>query len=142
MLEGAEEEIVVDARRHGIVLVGPFLRAGLAAALGVAGFVVGWPATPVAVLLLGLAALSATTAVWRWDRTRVVLTTEKLFVVSGVAHRRASAVHLARIGTLELEQTMVGRMLGYGTLVAGGLEIEYVPHVRRVVGIAARLAGS
>ena len=81
----------------------------------------------------------ALAAVWRWDRTHVVLTTEKLFVVHGVVHKRAAAVRLARLGTVELEQSLVGRMLGYGTLVAGELEIPWVAEPREVYGLVERL---
>jgi uncharacterized membrane protein YdbT with pleckstrin-like domain len=141
MLAGEEEQIVVEARRHGIVLVRAFLRAALLAAAGAGLFLVGWPLTPLAVVFLVLAAFVATTSVWRWDRTHVVLTTEKLFVESGVARRKTASVQLSRLGKLELEQSLTGRVLGYGTLLAGELEITYVPEAQRVAGLAARLAG-
>ena len=80
-------------------------------------------------------------AVWKWERTRVILTTEKLFVVHGTFHRRAAAVRLSRLGAVEIEQSLVGRMLGYGTIVAGDLEIDYVPEPRRVYGLVERLSG-
>jgi hypothetical protein len=66
---------------------------------------------------------------------------KKLFVVHGILHRRAAAVRLARIGAIELDQTLLGRMLGYGTLCAGELEIDYVPAPRRVSGLVAQLNG-
>ena len=65
-------------------------------------------------------------AVWKWDRTHVVLTTEKLFIVHGVLRRQAAAVHLARVGSVEVDQSLLGRLLGYGTIVAGELEIPGV----------------
>jgi hypothetical protein len=46
-------------------------------------------------------------------------------------------VPLDRIGVVEVDQTLSGRLLGYGTLVAGELEIPYVPRPREV----ARLLG-
>jgi PH (Pleckstrin Homology) domain-containing protein len=54
--------------------------------------------------------------------------------------RHAAAVRLNRVGTVELEQSLTGRLLGYGTVVAGELEIAYVPQPRRVVGLVGRLA--
>ena len=77
-----------------------------------------------------LAAVIAVRAVWRWERTHVVLTTEKLFVVYGTVRRRAAAVRLERVGAVEIEQSLLGRLLGYGTVVAGDLEITYVPEPR------------
>jgi uncharacterized membrane protein YdbT with pleckstrin-like domain len=78
--------------------------------------------------------------VWKWERTRVVLTTEKLFVVHGTLHRRAAAVRLSQLGAIEIEQSLVGRLLGYGTIVAGDLEIDYVPEPRRVYGLVEQLS--
>jgi len=139
MLATADERVVVEARRHGIVLVKPLLRSSALAALGAACVVAGWPFSAVGAALLGVAAIAATLAVWRWDRTRVVLTTEKLFVVHGIVRRHAAAVRLDRVPALELEQTLPARVLGYGTLLAGDLEIRYVPQATRVAGLATRL---
>jgi uncharacterized membrane protein YdbT with pleckstrin-like domain len=101
---------------------------------------IGWPASIAGVLLQVGAAAVALRAVWSWERTRVVLTTEKLFVVHGTLHRRAAAVRLARLGTVEIEQSLTGRLLGYGTIVAGDLEIDYVPQPTRVYGLVERLS--
>ena len=141
MLGDADEQVVVDARRHGVVLLRPFFRASLAAAAGAGAVVLGWPLSAVGAALLLVAALSATAAVWRWERTHVVLTTEKLFVVDGAVRRRTAAVPLGRVATVEMEQTLLGRLLGYGTIVAGELEIQYVAEPRRVSGLLARLSG-
>jgi uncharacterized membrane protein YdbT with pleckstrin-like domain len=78
----------------------------------------------------------ALAAVWQWDRTHLVLTTEKLLIVYGIAQRKAAAVRLARVGPVEMEQSVLGRMLGYGTVIAGELEIPYVPDPHRVCSLA------
>src|SRR5205085_10648608 len=122
------------------VLVRTLSRALVLAALGGCGFLIGWPATVPGAVLLAVAALIAGGAVWRWDRTHLVVTTEKLFVVHGTLRRRAAAVHLARLGTVEIEQSLLGRALGYGTIVAGELEIAGVPHPAEVLGLVQRLA--
>jgi uncharacterized membrane protein YdbT with pleckstrin-like domain len=135
------EKVRLDARPHGAALVRPLLRplvlAGAGAALVVVASRTHWAAGLAGALVLGLGALLALRAVWRWDRTRLVLTTEKLYVAYGIAQRRAAAVRLARVPALEFEQGIVGRLLGYGTLVAGDFEIPYVPDasgVRRLLG--------
>jgi uncharacterized membrane protein YdbT with pleckstrin-like domain len=129
----AREQVWMKERRHGIVLVGSFLRASVLAAPGVAAVVVGWPATIVGVALLVLAAAIVLRAVWRWERTLVVLTTEKLLVVHGTVRRRAAAVRLERVGPVEIEQSLLGRLFGYGTIVAGDLEITHVSEPTRIV---------
>jgi hypothetical protein len=36
-------------------------------------------------------------------------------------------VRLERVGAVEVEQSPLGRLFGYGTVIAGNLEIPYVP---------------
>jgi membrane protein YdbS with pleckstrin-like domain len=136
-----EEQVFVDQRRHGIVLARPFARAVLLALVGVMGLLLGWPGSLPGGFLVAAAAAYALAAVLRWDRTHVVLTADKLFVVHGVLRRRAAAVRLAKVSTVEVEQSLLGRMLGYGTVVAGDLEIDCVPRAREVSALVERLTG-
>jgi len=140
MLTSGWERVCLDERRHAVVLALPFARALGFAVLGIAFMALGWPASIAGVALQAVAAGVALRAVWNWEQTRVVLTTEKLFVVYGTLRRRAAAVRLARIGAVEIEQGLLGRLLGYGTIVAGDLAIEYVPKPREVYGLVERLS--
>jgi membrane protein YdbS with pleckstrin-like domain len=135
------EQVFVDERRHGIVLARPLGRALLLALLGGTGLLLNWPASIAGVFLLFAAAVDALVAVLRWDRTHVIVTTERLSVVHGVVRRRAAAVGLTKVATVEVDQSLLGRMLGYGTLVAGDLEIDCVPRAREVSAVVQRLAG-
>jgi len=135
-----EEHVCLDARRHTMVLARPLARAVLLAVGGIFLLVLPWPVPALGALVLVLAALSALVAVVRWDRTRFVVTTEKVFLVRGVTRRRASAVMLSSLRLVELEQTVPGRVLGYGTLQAGPLEVDYVPHAQHVRDLVERLA--
>ena len=100
-----------------------------------------WPVPIAAPLVIGIGAANAFAAVWRWDRTRFVVTTEKVFLVQGVARKRAAAVRLSGLRSISLEQSLAGRLLGYGTLHAGPLEVEHVPHARHARDLVERLAG-
>jgi uncharacterized membrane protein YdbT with pleckstrin-like domain len=135
------ERICLDERRHVVVLAAPLLKAAGLAVLGIGCMAIGWPASIAGVMLQTLGAAVALRAVWAWEQTRIVLTTEKLFVAHGTLRRRAAAVRLSRLGAVEIEQGLVGRLLGYGTIVAGDLEITYVPEPRRIYGLVERLAG-
>jgi membrane protein YdbS with pleckstrin-like domain len=127
------EEIRLEERRHGIVLVGSFARAFALAGPGGLALTLGWPATVVGAGLLATAAVVVLRAVWNWERTRVVVTRDRLFVVDGTLRRRAAAVPLARIGAVEIEQPLLGRLLGYGTIVAGDLAITHVADPQRLL---------
>ena len=118
---------VLEAHRHGIALARPFLRALVLAVAGAACFLAPW--TAVAILgaaLLALAAVIAVVAVTRWDRTHLAVTGSALVVEHGLLSRRTASISLK--GTVfEVERTLPGRILGYGTVVAGELEMDYVP---------------
>jgi uncharacterized membrane protein YdbT with pleckstrin-like domain len=135
-----EERICLDARRHSVVLARPLSRAVGLAAAGILLLTLPWPVPVAGALLLTIAAGIALVAVVRWDRTRIVVTTEKVFLVHGVLRRRASAVMLRSLRIVSLEQTLPGRVLGYGTLQAGPLEVEYVPDPGHVRDLVERLA--
>lgn len=133
-----DEHVYVDARRHGVVLVRPLGRALLLALLGAIAFLGGWPVSAAGAALLCIAAIGAVAAVWRWDHTRVVLTGEKLFIVHGTLRRRAAAVRLEKVQTVEVEQSVLGRFFGYGTVVAGDLEISCIAKPGQMHGLLTR----
>lgn len=136
-----DEEICFDARRHGVVLARPLAHAALLVAAGAVLLALPWPLAVPGALLVVLAAAVCLRAVWRWERTRLVVTTEKVCLLDGTLRRRSTAVRLRSVENLELEQTMAGRLLGYGTIVAGPLEIDHVPEPRSVYRLVERLAG-
>jgi uncharacterized membrane protein YdbT with pleckstrin-like domain len=141
MLASPEERVCFDARRHGVVLARPLSQAVVLAVSGGVLLSQPWPLQLPGAALVVLAALLALRAVWRWERTRFVVTTEKVFVVDGTLRRHASAVRLRTVENLQLDQTFPGRLLGYGTLVAGPLEIDHVPEPKAVYRLVERLAG-
>lgn len=121
------------------MLVRPLGRALVLALLGAVAFLGGWPVSAAGAALLVIAALGALASVWRWDHTRVVLTGDRLYVAHGTLRRSAAAVRLQKVSTIEVEQSMLGRVLGYGTIVAGDLEISYVPEPAELSGLVANL---
>jgi hypothetical protein len=141
MLVHPDEEICLDARRHGVVLARPLAQAAVLTGLGAVLLALPWPLPLPGAALLAIAAAVCLRAVWLWERARLVVTTEKLLVVDGTLRRRSSAVRLRTVERLELEQSFPGRLLGYGTLVAGSLEIEHVPQPRSVYRLVERLVG-
>jgi membrane protein YdbS with pleckstrin-like domain len=124
--------IRLDVRPHGVVLARPLGGAVLLAGAGGALVALGWPVSPLGALAVCAAALLALRAVWRWERTRVVVTGDELRVVTGTLRRRSATVALSRVGAVEVEQSVLGRLLGYGTLVAGDLEVAHVARPRAV----------
>jgi uncharacterized membrane protein YdbT with pleckstrin-like domain len=141
MLAHPDERVCFDARRHGVVLARPLAQAAALAGSGAVLLALTWPLQVPGAVLVVLAAAVCLRAVWRWERTHLVVTTEKVCLVDGTLRRRAASVRLRAVEKLELEQSFPGRLLGYGTLVAGSLEIEHVPEPRSVYRLVERLAG-
>jgi hypothetical protein len=127
-----DERTCLDERRHGIVLARPFAKAFALGGLGAGLSWIGGPLTIPGAVALAVAAFVALRAAWSWENVRVVVTTEKLYVSYGFFRRRAAGVRLVRTRTIEVEQTLLGRLLGYGTLIAGELEVDCVAHPWRV----------
>ena len=109
MFHAHDEPVVLETRRHGIVLARAFARSFLLSAAGIAAVPLPWPWSALGVTATLLAAVLAV------------------------------AVRLERIGAVELEQSLLGRLLGYGTIVAGELEIEFVPAPRELFAVVDRV---
>jgi lysylphosphatidylglycerol synthetase-like protein (DUF2156 family) len=140
VLADPDEEICLEARRHGIVLVRPLAGAILLAGAGGILITLPRPLSFAGVVVVAFAAVVTLRAVWKWERTRVVVTTEKVFVVHGTWRRRARAVRLAAVEAVELEQTFPGQLLGYGTVVVGPLTLDRIPRPKRLYHLVERLA--
>ncbi|SEH17354.1 PH domain-containing protein [Natronorubrum sediminis] len=138
-----EDDVVWESRPHPITM-GVGLPAGLV--LTLFGFVLaGWTAsdgvgvlTVLGVLLLigGLALAGARYLVW--TNTRYVITTSELYKKYGVISRDVTQFRLDRVQNTSLNQSMIGRALGYGDLTvytAGSgdpeLTFERVPSPER-----------
>ena len=98
------------------------------------------PAAVVGALLIGAGAAFTLRAVWQWERTRLVVTAEKVYVVNGTLHRRARAVRLQAVDAVEVDQSLLGQLLGYGTVVVGPLTVGHIAQPGQVCRLVERLA--
>jgi uncharacterized membrane protein YdbT with pleckstrin-like domain len=141
VLANPDEEICLEARRHGIVLARPLLWAVVLGGVGGVLLTLPWPVWVAGAAVVGVGALVALRAVWKWERRRLVVTTEKVVLVDGTLRRRAQAVRLASVEAVELEQTLAGQLLGYGTVIVGSLALDHVPRPKRVYRLLEHLTG-
>lgn len=104
-------------RRHWIVLLKPGL--WVLAALVLAGLVAG--ADPALDRLASLAVLAAVVhvllRVLAWWDVEYVLTDRRVLLQSGVPRRRVASMGLRKITDMSFEQTIPGRVAGYGDLL-------------------------
>ena len=122
-----EGRVCLDARRHGVALLRPLAGALAVAAVGGVLLTLPSPALLFGPLLIAIGAGVALAAVWRWDRTRLLVMTDRVVLEHGVVRRHREGVRFSRVRSVEVRQTLPGRLLGYGTLTAGKLRVEYVP---------------
>ena len=132
------EEVVLDLRRHWLVLVAPSVT--LAATVALVLVVSGWTNRGVVLIPLLLGVLSALgwflLRVASWAGTTLVVTNQRVVVRSGV-FRRGREVALGCVDDIAITQTLFTRMLDAGDLFIeavgeqGGEAFVGCPHPRR-----------
>ena len=136
-----DEEVYLDARLHGAVLARPIFRSSLLVVLGIAAMLVPYAAGPgLGAVLIAAGAFFTLRAVWQWERTRLVVTTEKVYLLNGTLHRRSKAVRLQLVDAVEVDQSLVGQLFGYGTVVVGPLRVRHIARPGEVCNLVERLA--
>jgi uncharacterized membrane protein YdbT with pleckstrin-like domain len=140
----SERLLLPPLRRHWILLVRGLAPRLLAAALGVAvvdALARGLPADLRLVLTLAIAAAVGLSAigVWlRWEGDSLTVTDQRVILEEGVLRRTSTVIPLDRVQDVSTVQTLVGRVLDYGTVEidaagAGGAErFEFVTGPLRV----------
>jgi uncharacterized membrane protein YdbT with pleckstrin-like domain len=129
LLEG--ESIVYETRLHWVVLIGPVILGFLFALTGVGMFVLSGRTTadqisahqPLmilgAVFLLVALIFVIRGILWR-NATEMTVTNKRVFVKVGLASRRTIELLLSRVESIGVEESMMGRMLGYGRVIVHG----------------------
>ena len=136
-----DEEVYLDARLHGAVLARPIFRSTLLVLIGIAALLVPYAAAAgVGAVLIAAGAFFTLRAVWQWERTHLVVTTEKVYLLNGTLHRRTKAVRLQMVDAVEVDQSLVGQLFGYGTVVVGPLRVGHIARPSEVCHLVERLA--
>jgi len=136
-----DEEIYLDARLHGAVLARPIFRSTMLVLLGIAAMLVpSSAAAGVGAVLIAAGAFFTLRAVWQWERTHLVVTTEKVYLLHGTLRRNSKAVRLQMVDAVEIDQSLVGQLFGYGTVVVGPLRVGHIARPSEVCHLVERLA--
>jgi uncharacterized membrane protein YdbT with pleckstrin-like domain len=129
LIEG--ETIIYETRLHWIVLIAPVLLALLFGLTGVGMFVLSARATgdrsaahePMMILgaiFFVVALLSIGRGILMRNATEMTVTNKRVFVKVGLAARRTIELLLSRVESIGVEESVMGRMLGYGTVIVHG----------------------
>jgi uncharacterized membrane protein YdbT with pleckstrin-like domain len=128
LMEG--EKVAYATRLHWIVLVGPLVLCALFGVPGIALVVAANRsrdpgASPQAMMIAGAALLViAVVILIRGILTRnavqMAVTNKRVIAKVGVVTRRTVDLLLSRVESVGVEESVLGRMLGYGTVVLRG----------------------
>lgn len=138
-----DETLVYTTGCHWIVLLWPLVAGSVLGVVGLALFSSGWLATrngvsyPGAIVVGAIACITATAlmagGIIRWISTEVAVSSQRVVIQSGWFSRRSVEVLLTRVESIGMKQTFAGRILGYGTVIVGGIggtreEFERIRH--------------
>jgi uncharacterized membrane protein YdbT with pleckstrin-like domain len=134
---GKNEEIVHETGLHWIVFLGPVI------CLAFAGFAAGelnWndagktPAAAfVAVIFGALGLFGFIKGMVDWWTTEIAVTTHRVVYKRGLIARTTIEINFNRIEGLDVKQSILGRMLNFGTVVIRGTGLGIQP-MRDVAG--------
>lgn len=109
---------------HWSVLIWPVVIALVLVSSAVALFIVGAAAGPVAVIgaliCLALAALFLLVGVLRRSSIEIAVTNHRVLIKTGIVARKTIELLLGKVESIGVEQSLAGRMAGFGRVVIRG----------------------
>ena len=125
------ETIIYETRLHWIVLIAPVVLGSLFALTGVGMLVLsGRTSADQSAAHQSLVAIGAAfflvafifiaRGVLVRNATEMTVTNKRVFVKVGLAARRTIELLLSRVESIGVEESVMGRMLGYGTVIVHG----------------------
>jgi len=124
------ETVVYGTKCHWVVMFWPVIGGAVLGFVGFAFFAGGWMATRNggryegamvwgALALLGAAALIASGIIRRLV-TEVAVSNRRVLIKTGLLSRRSIEVLLPKVESIGVDESFVGRMLGYGSVIVRG----------------------
>jgi uncharacterized membrane protein YdbT with pleckstrin-like domain len=118
LLQG--EQVTFRTYLHWLI----FVRASLVMAIGLVILVVGYyywaPAVWVGAAIAALGLIGWLGAYVRRRSSEFAVTNKRVIVKVGILRRRTVEMLLRQVEALEVDQSLTGRMLGYGTVIIIG----------------------
>ena len=129
LIEG--ETIIYETRLHWVVLIGSVLLGLLFGLTGMGMLVLSGRTAPdqtvahesmmvIGAIFLAVAFIFIARGVLVRNATEMTVTNKRVFVKVGLAARRTIELLLSRVESIGVEESVMGRMLGYGTVIVHG----------------------
>jgi len=129
----AGEKLVFETGPHWSVIFWPVVLGLLLAASGVfcltqhdrgQAFAIG------GAVLLAIAVVIVIAAMVKRSATEIAVTNRRVIIKTGIASRRSLEIMLGKVESIGITEPMMGRVLGYGTVVIHGTGGTPEPFVR------------
>ena len=120
------EKVTYRARLHWKVFFLPVLTAVALAASGVISIVWGYPSQALSVFnIVGgvLILIAAVVAIKVWimsSSAEFAVTNKRVIIKTGFIQKDAAEIFLAKIESVGVDQTVLGRLLGFGSIIIRG----------------------
>ena len=112
------ERIIYQSRLHWIIYLGPVVIVGVGLVLAVPGAPGLSAAGGAAVLALGLVSILAA---WvRQISSEFAVTDKRVIIKTGFLSRRTIELNMSKVESVQVDQDIFGRLLGYGTITVIG----------------------
>jgi uncharacterized membrane protein YdbT with pleckstrin-like domain len=116
----AGEKLVYKTGIHWSVLFWPAVVAVLLAGTGVATIVFRRDLYIAGIVLLAAAAVILISAMVKRNATEIAVTNRRVIIKTGLASRRSLEIMLPKVESIGIDEPVMGRMLGYGSVVIRG----------------------
>lgn len=120
-LLGKNEQIILVARQHWLVLVGEILSESVLTFALIVLISMVWQLTSNSLAAFGyLLLLFPLVSLWRdvlvWANQQFVVTTRRIIQLEGVLHKHITDSSLEKVNDVKLTQSVWGRLLNYGDI--------------------------
>jgi len=112
------ESVTYRAQLHWIVFVKPALVDLVAVVLALASFYVGYPWVAAAFVLLS--AIPLAVASIGKSSAEFAVTNKRVILKTGFIQKKTAEMFLNKIESVGVDQSMIGRLFGYGTITIRG----------------------
>jgi uncharacterized membrane protein YdbT with pleckstrin-like domain len=139
-LLAGENLVLPPLHRHWILLVRSLFTPGAVSLIVLVGVdilmgsvLAGDLRLVVTLMVLGVFALFAGVAYLQWAAASLTVTDQRVILEEGIFNRTSKVIPLDRVQDVSTKQSLVGRMLDYGTVeidAAGAAGAEVFPYVR------------
>ena len=130
------ESVVYATTLHWLVYLRAAVLFGLAIVLLVAAGGIGEPSIALAVKLVAallclMAIVSGVSALIRRATTELVVTDRRVIFKTGIVQRHTMEMNRSKVETVGVDQSILGRVLGYGTVSVRGTggSFEPIPYI-------------